>query len=264
MPADPLSLSEREEIRAGIAAGESLCSIAARLGRHRCTVSAEVARNGGRHAYRASAAERRAIEQRARPKTSKLLADRDLGWHVTQRLLALDSPMTISIELARGTHGITAALSHESIYRAVYAHGRRGLPARAHRLLHRKRRCRKRRLAAGEDPKRPSPLGLFNPISTRPAAASGRSEVGHLEGDLICGAYNASAILTLFDRATRQVAPATRADVSSACSTAARCRRVRRCVSQPASSMAARRTWVTIHPTDTAAPIPARISAARL
>ena len=146
MPADPLSLSEREEIRAGIAAGESLTALAQRLGRHRCTVSVEVNRNGGRDAYRAAAAERRAVEQRARAKTPMLLGDQDLGWHVTQRLLARDSPMTISIELARGTHGITRSVSHETIYQAVYAHGRRGLPARAHRLLHRQRRCRKRRL----------------------------------------------------------------------------------------------------------------------
>jgi len=60
-----------------------------------------------------------------------------------------------------------------------------------------------------------------------------------------------------------QVAPATRAEVSSACSTATACNRARRCASQATSSVAARCTWVTIQPTDTAAPIPARISAAR-
>ncbi|MEO6627015.1 MAG: IS30 family transposase [Aquihabitans sp.] len=205
MPADPLSLPEREEIRAGIAVGEPMTRIAARLGRHRCTISAEVHRNGGRGSYRATAANKRADEQRARPKTAKLLADSALSWHVTKRLLARDSPMTISIELARGTHGITAALSHEAIYQAIYTHGARGLPAKVHGLLHRRHRCRKRRLPPGETTKKRSPLGLFNPIHARPAIVDQRTQIGHLEGDLICGAYNRSAIVTVFDRTTRMV-----------------------------------------------------------
>ena len=43
-----LSLVEREEISRGLAAGESLRTIAARLGRAPSTVSREVTRNGGR------------------------------------------------------------------------------------------------------------------------------------------------------------------------------------------------------------------------
>jgi IS30 family transposase len=42
-----LSLCEREEISRGLAAGESLRCVAARLGRAPSTVSREVARNGG-------------------------------------------------------------------------------------------------------------------------------------------------------------------------------------------------------------------------
>lgn len=38
-----------------------------------------------------------------------------------------------------------------------------------------------------------------------PAVAAERSEVGHLEGDRICGSFNRSAIVTLFDRASRKV-----------------------------------------------------------
>ncbi len=79
MPADPLSLSEREETRAGIERGEPLSVIAGRLGRHRCTVSAEVNRNGGRAVYRATAAQTRAVRQRARPKAAKLAIDGGLA-----------------------------------------------------------------------------------------------------------------------------------------------------------------------------------------
>ena len=58
-------------------------------------------------------------------------------------------------------------------------------------------------MAKGEQPQKKSPLGEFKPIADRPAAAEERSEPGHLEGDLILGAGNRSAIITVFDRATR-------------------------------------------------------------
>src|SRR3989304_4218711 len=53
-----LSLTEREEISRGVAAGEPLRVIAGRLGRAPSTGSREVARNGGRHQYRAHRADR--------------------------------------------------------------------------------------------------------------------------------------------------------------------------------------------------------------
>ena len=202
MPAEPLTAHEREEIRAGIERGESDSDIARRLGRHRSTIGREVARNGGRDAYTATAAHTRAEAQRARPKTPLLAADPALAAHVEARLKAKDSPMTISIELARGTHGVTANVSHEAIYQGVYAHGTRGLPAGLHVGLHRRRRCRKHRVFGPKAPAK-SPLGLFNPIGLRPPQAAQRSEPGHFEGDLILGSFNRSAIVTLFDRASR-------------------------------------------------------------
>lgn len=205
MPAQPLTLHEREEIRAGIERAEPFTQIACRLGRHRCTISAEVNRNGGPGCYRAVTAQARADRERSRPKTPKLVADPDLAAHVTGRLRAKDSPMTISIELTAGTHGVVGSVSHECIYNAVYAHGRSGLPKGLHAGLHRRRRCRKRRHPKGGEATRTGPLGPFNPISARPAVADERTEVGHLEGDLITGAYNRSAIATVFDRASRHV-----------------------------------------------------------
>ena len=49
-----LSLGEREEISRALVAGESIRSIAARLGRAPSTVSRELKRNGGREGYRAT------------------------------------------------------------------------------------------------------------------------------------------------------------------------------------------------------------------
>jgi IS30 family transposase len=206
MPAVPLSLPEREEIRAGIERGESITVIAQGLGRHRCTISAEVARNGGRNAYRATDAQARADVQRARPKIPILVARPALAAHVEARLRAKDSPMTIAVELARGVYpGVEGTLCHETIYTSIYHHGRRGLAKGLHVGLHRRRRCRKRRIAKAEQPPAKSPLGAFNPIASRPVEAEGRSQVGHLEGDLIIGAGNRSAIATVFDRASRHM-----------------------------------------------------------
>lgn len=205
MPAQPLTALEREEIRAGIERREADEQIGARLGRHRTTINAEINRNGGRQRYSATAAQARADHRRRRPKVPKLIADPSLAAHVTERLKAKDSPMTIARELAAGTHGVTASVSHECIYQAVYAHGRRGLSKGLHAGLHRRRRCRKHRHPKGSQPAKPSPLGAFTPISARPPIALERVEVGHLEGDLIIGARGASAIATVFDRASRHL-----------------------------------------------------------
>lgn len=203
MPAQPLTAREREEIRVGIDRCETDGVIAGRVGRHRCTINAEINRNGGRPAYVATTAHARADIQRLRARESRFEADPVLAAHVEQRLRAKDSPMTISIELARGVHAMTASVSHECIYQAVYAHGRRGLPKGLHAGLHRQRRTRKHRHPKGTEPTKTSALGSFNLIINRPAIAAGRTEVGHLESDLITGSFNRSAIATVFDRASR-------------------------------------------------------------
>jgi transposase, IS30 family len=67
-----LSLTEREEISRGLAAGESVRRVARRLGRAPSTVCREVAANGGPGRYRACAADRRAVRRARRPKPAKL------------------------------------------------------------------------------------------------------------------------------------------------------------------------------------------------
>ncbi len=63
-----LTLTDREKISRGLAAGWRLCDIAEVLGRDRSVISREVARHGGREDYRAGPAEEAARAARARPK----------------------------------------------------------------------------------------------------------------------------------------------------------------------------------------------------
>lgn len=200
MPGIALSRSERAVIEVGIGAGRSSPVIAAELGRPVCTIRREINRNGGRAKYTADRADRRAQRERRRPKLSRLEADRGLAVYVADRLMLLDSPMTISIELARGTHGLVGSISHECIYQAIYQ--QRGLDRDSRRCLHLRRRRRKHR-NTNRDKHHTHPLGSFRPIAERPQIAAERTELGHLEGDLITGAYNRSALITVFDRTSR-------------------------------------------------------------
>jgi IS30 family transposase len=204
MPSNALSLREREEIRAGIARGRTVVEIARYLGRHRCTISAEIHRNGGREHYRAWRAQRRAVEQRRRPKVPVFDRCPGLRAHVIARLEAKDSPMTIAVELSQGVYReIDQTVSHETIYQAIYNHHRPGgLPRDLFRCLHRRRRIRVR-----HGFRRPQQhwRATQRSISERPQAAQDRAEVGHLEGDLIVGKGQGSALITVFDRHSRHL-----------------------------------------------------------
>lgn len=67
-----LSLMEREEISRGLVAQQSFHTIARNLNRSPSTISREVRRNGGRHAYRAMRSDQRAWDCATRPKSCKL------------------------------------------------------------------------------------------------------------------------------------------------------------------------------------------------
>ena len=71
-----LSLTEREEISRGLAAGWSLRLIAAELGRAPSTISREVAANGGWRRYRAVHADRAAWARATRPNDASWLSIR--------------------------------------------------------------------------------------------------------------------------------------------------------------------------------------------
>jgi IS30 family transposase len=199
-----LSVAEREEIAVGLAAGESVRAIAARLGRPASTVSREIRRNSrGRRHYRALAAQGQAQWRAARPKTAKLAGNTVLRGWVQDKLEQRWSPEQISVMLKREfPDDAEMRVSHETIYQAIYVQGRGALRRELAVCLRTGRALRKPRRNDGE--RRGKIPGMVM-ISERPAEAEDRAVPGHWEGDLIIGAGNKSAIGTLVERATRFV-----------------------------------------------------------
>jgi IS30 family transposase len=195
-----LSLQEREEISRGLAAGATFRAIGRGLGRPHSTVANEVARNGGRLAYRAEAAARAADARAKRPKEAKLARLPQLRRAVEQGLEQEWSPEQISHRL-RLDHpeDDEMRISHEGIYLSLFRPDK-PLERRLGRRLRTGRTIRGPRVA-----KRSSGRGRLRnmvPITDRPAEVEGRQVPGHWEGDLVMG-RRPSAVATLVERSSR-------------------------------------------------------------
>ena len=120
-----LTLVEREEISRGIAAKESVRSIAVRLGRSPSTVSREVSRNGGSDSYRASEADERTWERARRRKSCRLARSPRLRQLVEEKLRQVWSPEQIAGWLKHSyPEDESLHVSHETIYRSLFVQAR--------------------------------------------------------------------------------------------------------------------------------------------
>ncbi|MFD3687819.1 IS30 family transposase [Nocardiopsis sp. NPDC058631] len=200
-----LTLPERERITDLHRAGWSLRAIGRDLGRPASTIKRELDHHrdtdGSYGAYRA---QRRALAQRARPKPAKLACPGPLRDYVAQGLEEQWSPEQISNRIVEDhPDDQDMRVSHETIYQALYVQARGGLKRevaaalRTGRIRRKPRRSPERRQSRFTDP--------MVMISERPAEIEDRAVPGHWEGDLITGAYNKSAIITLVERSTRYV-----------------------------------------------------------
>lgn len=197
-----LTLDEREEIRIGIENNETDADIARRLGRHRGTIGREIARNGGRTAYRAWAAEQHGAD-RARRCRTRWFEQRPWLWdHVKVAMTdATWSPQAIAARLKQ-EHPAESEwwVSHEAIYQAIYIQARGELRKE---LLACLRSGRVRRKPQGRAHRGESKIVGLVSISERPAEAADRAVPGHWEGDLIVGADGKSYVATLVERISR-------------------------------------------------------------
>ncbi len=195
---DQLSLEERCRIAQLRGDGQSIRQIAAAVDRPPSTISRELRRNSGAQlGYKPSYAQEQA---RARRWTGSRL-ERDAAL----RALVLDclrrgwSPEQVAGRLAR--QHAEPIISHESIYRFIYAQIRRTNDGSWRRYLPKAKFKRGWRGRRGGSPA--SFIQDRVSIAERPTAAGQRKSPGHWEADLMLFAAYGQAILVAHERQSR-------------------------------------------------------------
>ncbi len=179
--------------------GLTAAAIARVLGRHRSSIGREVQRNGTPRdgCYRPQLADWYARGRRSRPRRNRRFAAAD--WERIQVLLREDwSPEQVAGWLRRHNE---LGISHETIYRYIWADKREGGTLYTHLRGARKRR--RKRYGRYDSRGR---LAGKRPITARPAAVDARAQVGHWEADTMLGASQAGpCVLSLVERKTGYV-----------------------------------------------------------
>jgi IS30 family transposase len=193
-----LSLEDRCEIARLQGEGRSIRQIAADLDRTPSTIARELKRNAGAEiGYKPAYAQQQAKARRWAG--SRLEREPDLRCAVLERLARGWSPEQVAGRLAREAG--RKVISHESIYRFIYAQMARTKDYRWRRYLPRgksKRGFRGRRGGSAA-------TLIKGRISAaeRPPDAADRSTPGHWEADLMLFARYGQAVLTVHERQSR-------------------------------------------------------------
>jgi IS30 family transposase len=188
-----LTQDERYQIAILAKAGHDQSDIARVMNRHKSSIGREMTRNRGERGYRPkqahefSQARMRACENgpRVAPETWALV-DVKLGetW----------SPEQVSGYLKVNGQ---ATVSHESIYQRIYADKRAG------GTLHRTLRCQKARRKRYGGRERRGTIPNQVSIDLRPAIVAERGRFGDWEADLVIGAGQKQALVTINERTSR-------------------------------------------------------------
>jgi IS30 family transposase len=182
-----LSREERYQISALLKEGLPEAQIALNLGRHKSTINREILRNMGFRGYR--------------PKQADHLATvRSEGCRNAPRISAqvwIDVEKQLEKQFSPEQIAASVDISHETIYRHIYADKAAGGDLWRHLRCQKKRR---KRYGGGRD--RRGQIADRRPISERPAYVEKRRQVGHWEGDTIIGANHKQAIVSLVERKT--------------------------------------------------------------
>jgi transposase, IS30 family len=195
-----MGIEERCEIARLSRAGETIRQIAASLDRSPSSISRELKRNDAARGYMPMYAQEKA---RARCWTgSKLLRDPVLQADVLERMEAGASPQAVAGRLQRESG--QKVISHETIYRFIYAQIAR---TKDYRWRHYLPQAKSKRGWRGS--KGGSPVDHIRgrvPIAMRPAQVESRKQPGHWEADLMLFSRYGQAVLALHERVSRVTA----------------------------------------------------------
>lgn len=164
------------------------------IGFNKGTISRELKRNRGDRGYRHKQANDKALARQSHLSDPRTFSD-EIKAEVSKLLKLKWSPEQISKRLILENK---ATVSHETIYKFVYEDKLNG--GDLHTYLRQGHKQRKRRFPSK---KRQSKLKNINPIQARPVTADNRSELGHLERDLVIGKNHHRAVMTVVDRKSR-------------------------------------------------------------
>jgi IS30 family transposase len=188
-----LTQDERYQIAILAKAGHDQSSIAQVMNRHISTIGREMKRNRGERGYRPKQAQEFSQARMRACENGPRVADDT--WAVVETKLAETwSPEQISGYLKANGE---PTVSHESIYQRIYADKRSG------GTLHRALRCQKARRKRYGVRERRGTIPNQVSIEQRPAIVDSRKRFGDWEGDLVIGAGQQQALVTLNERKSR-------------------------------------------------------------
>ncbi|MGH7240242.1 MAG: IS30 family transposase [Candidatus Saccharimonadales bacterium] len=191
-----LTYEQRCQIYALKQRGDSLSQIAGLLNVDKATVSRELHRNSGAKGYRYKQANTRAEERRARASNRSHKMHKAVIAEIEEKLHLQWSPEQISGWFAH--HKPTCKVSHETIYKHVWADKRRGGNL-FKQLRHHGKKYNKRSSGKAGRGCIPNRVG----IEHRPPVVNDKCRVGDWELDLVIGRQGQSAIVTMVDRASK-------------------------------------------------------------
>lgn len=187
-----LTREQRYQIHILMKEGYKRTQIARLLGVHKSTICRELERNRGPNGYFPNQADLMARRRRRNSHGPRIPAR---TWQAVRRLLRRQwSPQQINgrLKLER-----QRAVSHERIYRYIYADKRRGGSLHLH--LRSQKKQRKRYGGYVRRGQIPNRIG----IEQRPAIVASKRRFGDWEGDTIIGAKHRGGILSLVERKSK-------------------------------------------------------------